>query len=79
MSDKRKCDDCALAAWKRTKAGHLHPDKSGRCQWTTEYIALPNSRYYLNGETLPIGGRIERGYAYKNECPQYVEQPGGGA
>lgn len=71
MIDRTKCDDCALAEWKRTAAGKLHPGKAGRCMWKTVVVSLPNSRYFITPPTT-CGGFIERGQSYKIECPQYV-------
>ena len=58
------CMTCALADWKRTAAGRLHPDGSGKCLWRMPTITLPKSRYYLgfreNAIPQPHGGGIER-------------------
>lgn len=36
------CLNCQHAIWKRTKAGALHPDKSGRCGWAVK-VTVPNN------------------------------------
>lgn len=68
------CDTCALADWKRTASGRLHPDKSGRCRY--EWIAppLPASMYWIHGPSCPAGGRIERGEGRITQCVHYSNQ-----
>lgn len=55
-----RCDDCALAVWKRTSNGRLHPDKSGRCGWEYRDKPLASAFYWLSAQK-PSGGWIERG------------------
>ena len=37
-----KCLGCKFAEWKRTSNGRLHPDQSGRCNWSVT-IQVPPS------------------------------------
>lgn len=63
----KSCDGCAFAMWRRTSAGRLHPDKTGRCNYLKEHplnMQIPASFYWgLSSESAPRpnGGYIERG------------------
>lgn len=68
------CDNCTYAEWTRTKAGRLHPDKSGRCKWLVERgldLRLPVAFYWPGwslGEPRPAGGFITRGKPHQKPC-----------
>lgn len=65
-----KCDDCKFADWKRTAAGKLHPDKTGRCTRLREFpldLRLPAAFYFVF-EPHPSGGFIERGSELRAKC-----------
>ncbi len=72
MSTLRSCLGCGHAVWRRTTAGSLHPDKTGKCGYLPHIPALPNAYYYLNSPA-PIGGYIDRAYVYKSPCPHHTE------
>jgi hypothetical protein len=65
-----QCETCKFAKWKRTAAGKLHPDKSGRC---TRLIAhplearLPAAFYWIT-QPSPSGGYIKRGEKDRSKC-----------
>lgn len=71
-----RCDDCVYAAWKRNKAGALHPDKSGKCEYI-KAVRLPNSAIWwlstiaVEGVLTIKGGGIERGVDHVRPCPVY--------
>jgi hypothetical protein len=71
------CLTCRFADWKRTAAGRLHPDGTGRCTWRIPSLALPKAHYYVGGGSekrtipQPSGGWIERKDAA--ECPAFEE------
>lgn len=70
-----RCDDCAYARWKRTAAGRLHPDKSGKCGFVIPTITLPAAFWWPGWgerEPRPAGGYIERGKDLRKECPLYT-------
>lgn len=67
-----KCDNCALAIWKRTRLGSLHPDRSGRCGWKWENPVIPAVFYFITPPHLS-GGNIERGQELRQECHIYRE------
>lgn len=65
-----KCDDCKFAEWRKTSAGRLHPDKSGRCGRLKAFpldLRLPAAFYFLS-EPVPSGGYIERGRELEKKC-----------
>ena len=71
-----RCDDCMYAAWKRNKVGALHPDKSGKCEYT-KAVRLPNAASWrllttaVEGVLTIKGGSIERGVDHVHPCPVY--------
>lgn len=66
----KKCDECKYANWKRTKAGKLHPDKAGKCEFLVKPAAVPSAFYYIIDPILH-GGFIYRGEELKRNCPTY--------
>lgn len=58
------CLTCAFAMWRKTAAGRMHPDGTGRCTWQMPEITLPKSRYYVGHRERsipqPQGGYIEK-------------------
>lgn len=64
-----RCDECKHAEWKRTKAGRLHPDRSGKCKAELPGMLLPRAYYWgaMDIAPKPWGGGIER-LAPPEEC-----------
>jgi hypothetical protein len=67
----KDCNKCALAEWKRTDAGKLHPSGDGRCAWKFKLPPLPASMYFIGGPQTPAGGHISRRKELPDHCPQY--------
>ena len=71
-----RCDDCKHAVWKRNKVGALHPDKSGKCEYT-KGVRVPNavtwriSTIVKDGVLTIKGGSITRGEDHHVPCPVY--------
>lgn len=64
------CDGCKFADWKRTSAGRLHPDGTGKCTRLSAHpldTRLPSAFYWLS-EPKPSGGHIERGAPLPAPC-----------
>lgn len=83
MRDKKtqtKCVGCKFAEWKRTVAGRLHADGSGRCRHPmfTQPIIIPASASLgSNTGRAPqlSGGWIYRHSMYSlNECPTFEQE-----
>lgn len=67
----KRCDGCAFAEWRRTAAGRLHPDKSGRCNYLIANplnLSVPAAFYWgaFYPPPKPNGGYIERGVDLPN-------------
>jgi hypothetical protein len=65
------CIGCRFADWKRTAAGRLHPDKTGRCTFQPIIILpLAAGSYSRREIDLRINGYrfIERGAYPLGEC-----------
>lgn len=71
----KTCDKCVYAEWKRTAAGRMHPDQSGKCRLEFKVPELPNSMYWLGHRRgtspSPCGGYIERNRTYEQPCPYW--------
>lgn len=69
------CDKCKHADWKRTSAGKLHPDKSGKCAKAMAWTAppIPACSYWMGTAPKPSGFLIERGRELGEHCV-YWEQ-----
>jgi hypothetical protein len=68
----KNCTHCKYADWKRTAAGRLHPDGSGKCTFPWKMPPLPAAFYWLGaGQATPYGGFIERKREHKEHCPHY--------
>lgn len=73
----KSCDGCKYAEWKRTKAGVLHPSKSGRCTYEVRVPVLPACRTWMWG-VMPSptsDGYIQRGYEFTDHCPCWERKP----
>lgn len=72
-----QCEGCRFALWKRTKAGRLHPDGSGQCEYALKEIQIPAAKYWLNKPLLG-GGYISRHEPLKRPCGLFqraLDQP----
>jgi hypothetical protein len=66
----KNCTRCKYADWKRTAAGRLHPDGSGKCTFPVKIPKLPAAFYWISTPG-PYGGFIERKRDHKDDCPHY--------
>lgn len=69
-----KCNDCAFAAWERTRAGKLHPSGDGRCVFPHRTPPIPAAYcwgYYDKPAPRPVGGWINRRTRAVEFCPTY--------
>lgn len=65
------CVGCALAQWRTTGSGRLHPSGDGRCLWRFETVALPLAFNWFGGRVpSPSGGYINRREKVGATCPQ---------
>lgn len=77
MTEQRGCLTCRWAEWKRTAAGHLHPDGTGHCTYKVVMPILPNAFYYVGtGRNIPAptGGSIDRKHNPVESCPTRWEE-----
>ena len=56
----KNCNNCKYADWKKTVAGKLHPSGEGKCLYPYKVPPFPASMYWMNIETTPCGGFINR-------------------
>lgn len=70
----KTCNGCRYARWDRTKAGRLHPNGYGRCQYKWEMPALPASMYWIGRPPSPLGSLIERREQLKDHCPYWARE-----
>lgn len=75
----KNCTDCKHAQWKRTAAGRLHPDGTGRCGYPWKMPALPACTHWIGRcEPKTFGGYISRKDELPTHCTYYAraEQAG---
>lgn len=67
----KNCNNCKYADWKKTVAGKLHPSGEGKCLYPYKVPPLPASMYWMNTETTPCGGFINRKQIW-NHCVYFL-------